>query len=94
MWLPSGREVTSSMPVAVLRRNTIRSPVGDQLGPVQPTEASTLAPGELRVEKAAVFVGTGTADVRLGEVRPAGKRPMPAADWARGARLQSGELLG
>ncbi|HEU5006593.1 MAG TPA: methionyl-tRNA formyltransferase [Jatrophihabitantaceae bacterium] len=65
-----------------------------KLGPVQPTEASTLAPGELRVEKAAVFVGTGTADVRLGEVRPAGKRPMPAADWARGARLQSGELLG
>ena len=65
-----------------------------KLGPVQPTEASTLAPGELRVEKAAVFVGTGTADVRLGEVRPAGKRPMPAADWARGARLQSGDLLG
>jgi methionyl-tRNA formyltransferase len=65
-----------------------------KLGPVQPVEQSLLAPGELRVERAAVFVGTGTTDVRLGEVRPAGKRPMPAADWARGARLQSGESLG
>jgi methionyl-tRNA formyltransferase len=65
-----------------------------KLGPVQLAEESSLAPGELRVEKAAVFAGTGTTDVRLGEVRPAGKRPMPAADWARGARLQSGESLG
>jgi len=65
-----------------------------KLGPVQITGGSALAPGQLRVEKAAVFAGTGTADVRLGEVRPAGKRAMPAADWARGARLQSGESLG
>jgi methionyl-tRNA formyltransferase len=65
-----------------------------KLGPVQPTEESALAPGQLRVEKAAVFAGTGTTDVRLGEVRPAGKRPMPAADWARGARLRSGDSLG
>ena len=64
-----------------------------KLGPVQPAGESELAPGQLRVEKAAVFAGTGTSDVRLGEVRPAGKRPMAAADWARGARLQSGESL-
>ena len=29
--------------------------------------------------------------VRLGEVRPAGKRAMPAGDWARGARPAPGE---
>ena len=28
----------------------------------------------------------GDRPVRLGEVQPPGKRPMPAADWARGAR--------
>ena len=32
-----------------------------------------------------------TGPVRLGEVQAPGKRPMPAADWARGARLAAGE---
>jgi methionyl-tRNA formyltransferase len=65
-----------------------------KLGPVRPAEGSTLAPGQLRVEKAVVYAGTGTVEVRLGQVQPAGKRPMAAADWARGARLSSGEQLG
>jgi methionyl-tRNA formyltransferase len=43
-----------------------------------------LAPGELRVERGAVYAGTGSRPVRLGEVQPPGKRRMPAADWARG----------
>lgn len=43
-----------------------------------------LAPGELHVERGAVYVGTGTRPVRLGDVQPPGKRRMPAADWARG----------
>ncbi|HEU0089959.1 MAG TPA: methionyl-tRNA formyltransferase [Pseudonocardiaceae bacterium] len=50
-----------------------------------------LAPGELRVGKRAVLVGTATGALRLGEVTPAGKRAMPAADWARGARPEPGE---
>ena len=54
---------------------------------------SSLAPGELRVTKHDVWVGTGSYDVRLGEVRPSGKRAMPAADWARGARLVDGAML-
>lgn len=49
-----------------------------------------LAPGTLEVGKNHVFVGTGTHLVRLGEVKPFGKRLMPAADWARGVRLESG----
>jgi methionyl-tRNA formyltransferase len=53
-----------------------------------------LAPGELLVGKSAVLVGTATAAVRLGTVQPAGRKPMPAADWARGLRLESGERLG
>jgi len=44
-------------------------------------------PGQLRMLGSAVLVGTGTHPVRLGEVQPHGKRPMPAADWARGLRL-------
>lgn len=46
-----------------------------------------MEPGMLRVGKHDVLVGTATGPVRLGEVRPAGKRPMSAADWARGVRL-------
>jgi len=32
--------------------------------------------------------------VLLGEVRPAGKKPMAAADWARGVRPAPGDGLG
>jgi methionyl-tRNA formyltransferase len=45
-----------------------------------------LAAGELRVDRSAVYVGTGTVPVRLSDVQPPGKRRMPAADWARGLR--------
>ncbi|HEY3261246.1 MAG TPA: methionyl-tRNA formyltransferase [Pseudonocardiaceae bacterium] len=66
-----------------------------KLGPV---ETSTVddpapAPGELLVDKHAVLVGVGGATVRLGDVQPHGRKRMPAADWARGARVASGERL-
>jgi methionyl-tRNA formyltransferase len=53
-----------------------------------------LAPGELVVGRAEVLAGTGTDPVRLTVVHPAGRRPMPAADWARGVRPGAGERLG
>jgi len=52
-----------------------------------------LNPGQLLVERAQVVVGTGSGPVRLGEIRAAGKRPMPATDWARGVRPDAGEQL-
>jgi methionyl-tRNA formyltransferase len=52
-----------------------------------------LKPGELHVEKRRVLVGTGSGPLRLGEVRPQGKRAMPAPDWARGVRIEAGEAL-
>lgn len=66
-----------------------------RLGPVEPLPSSPeLAPGELSVGGTGVLVGTGRGAVRLGEVQPAGKRLLPAADWARGARPAPGERLG
>jgi methionyl-tRNA formyltransferase len=65
-----------------------------KLGPVRQHDTDALAPGELRVERASVAVGTATADVELSTVQAPGKRAMPAADWARGARLGAGERLG
>jgi methionyl-tRNA formyltransferase len=53
-----------------------------------------LGPGALLVTKQAVHVGTGTAPVRLGTVQPHGKKPMAAADWARGTRVEAGERVG
>ena len=64
------------------------------LGPLRPTGPGDLAPGELRVGKRDVLAGTATAAVCLGEVRPQGRRMMPAADWARGSRIEPGERLG
>jgi methionyl-tRNA formyltransferase len=63
-----------------------------KLGPLTPADGA-LPPGELVAGKKAVVVGTGTAALRLGEVQAVGKRPMPAADWARGLRLAGGEVL-
>ena len=66
-----------------------------KLGPVRlRREVTDLAPGQVRVERDAVLVGTGTHAVALGDVAPAGRRPMPAADWARGARLPQDARLG
>lgn len=53
-----------------------------------------LTPGELAVTKKAVYAGTGSHPVELGWVQPQGKKPMKAADWARGVRIESGERLG
>ena len=54
-------------------------------------DAVVLEPGELQVGRHTVIVGTGSAPVELGEVRPHGKKPMAAADWARGVRIAPGE---
>jgi len=65
-----------------------------KVGPVTiDTEHDALAPGEIAVSKNAVHVGTGTAAVRLGEVKAFGKKQMDAADWARGVRLEPGVRL-
>lgn len=58
------------------------------LGPVVIDDVEpALPPGAIRAGKRDVWVGTATHPVRLGEVRPAGKKAMAAADWARGVRL-------
>jgi methionyl-tRNA formyltransferase len=46
-----------------------------------------LRPGELRVTRDSVIVGTATHPVELGDVQPGGKRRMRATDWARGLHL-------
>jgi methionyl-tRNA formyltransferase len=66
-----------------------------KLGPVKLTaDITDLTPGELRATKSAVYVGTGSHAVLLGEVGPQGRKPMPAPDWARGVRLQPSDRLG
>ena len=61
-----------------------------KLGPVSPApDHPPLPPGRLEVTRSTVLVGTATAPVRLGVVQPFGKKQMPAADWARGARAGS-----
>ena len=50
-----------------------------------------LAVGEVAATKRAVRVGTASGVVLLGAVQPQGKKPMDAADWARGVRIEPGE---
>ena len=65
-----------------------------KLGPVRPVGHPGLEPGLVEVGKNDVLVGTGTGPVRLGRVKPFGKKEMEAADWARGVRLEPGTRLG
>jgi methionyl-tRNA formyltransferase len=66
-----------------------------KIGAVTPVaNADGLGPGELRIGKHEVLVGTGTVPVLLGEVKAFGKRQMPAADWARGLHADAGVRFG
>ncbi|NLI04308.1 MAG: methionyl-tRNA formyltransferase, partial [Actinomycetaceae bacterium] len=60
-----------------------------KVGPVRVRpEITHLAPGEIAPGKQ-VLVGTGEAAVELGQVAPAGKTWMNAADWARGIKTDN-----
>jgi methionyl-tRNA formyltransferase len=66
-----------------------------KLAPVVPvSDGPALAPAELLVERRRVLVGTATVPVVVAQVQAAGKRPMAATDWARGARPEPGERFG
>jgi len=54
-------------------------------------DAPPIDAGEVAASKRAVRVGTASGAVLLGTVQPQGKRPMAAADWARGLRLEAAE---
>ncbi len=62
-----------------------------RLARVETEPCTGLQPGELNVGKREVQVGAAGGVLLLGEVRPAGRRPMAAADWARGVRPQPEE---
>ncbi|WP_375165041.1 methionyl-tRNA formyltransferase, partial [Streptomyces sp.] len=57
-------------------------------------DRTDLAPGELAAGKNNVYAGTGSYAVELLWVQPQGKKPMKAADWARGVRIAPGERVG
>ena len=48
-------------------------------------------PGTVVAGKREVHVATGSGHVRLGVVQRRGRKPMPAADWARGRRIEQWE---
>jgi methionyl-tRNA formyltransferase len=55
---------------------------------------TVLPPGALEITKHSVRVGTGTSALELGEVQAQGKKPMAAADWARGVSFDTEPRLG
>jgi methionyl-tRNA formyltransferase len=63
-----------------------------KIGPLREVLAGGPTRG-LRVERDHVSYGTARHELVLGDVQPSGKRMMPATDWARGARIQPGELF-
>ena len=52
---------------------------------VEAPDAAPLPPGGLELAGRRLLVGTGTVPLELRRVQPAGRTPMAAADWWRGA---------
>lgn len=69
---------------------TARPTSVDQIPGDMPGEA---LPGQLVVSKKSVHVGTREGLLELVQIQPQGKKPMRAADWARGVQFAEGELL-
>lgn len=58
------------------------------------TATSTPVPvGTIRAEEKRILLGTTTTPLEILRVQPAGKQAMSAADWWRGLRVQSLDLL-
>ncbi|MBI3227483.1 MAG: methionyl-tRNA formyltransferase [Mycolicibacterium cosmeticum] len=58
-----------------------------RVGPVTVAPDKQLEPGQFEVGRRDVWVGSGSHALQLSWIQPPGKKPMKAADWARGARL-------
>lgn len=66
-----------------------------KMGPMSPREdLPGGAPGTIKEVDGAIVVNSGSSPLELSWIAPAGRRPMPAADWWRGARLLEGAQLG
>ena len=66
-----------------------------KVGSATPLADDHSGPGVLSVTKHSVRVGAGRGTgVELGQVQAQGKKPMLAADWARGVSFTPGETLG
>lgn len=61
--------------------------LGIEQAPEPAPEHARLLPGQIAATKRQMLVGTGTETIAVATLAPAGKRPMRAADWARGAGL-------
>lgn len=71
----------------VLGARPLPADIADRPGPGSVTDATDATD--------AVIVGCGSdSALELVDVQPAGKKPMAAADWRRGVRLEPGERLG
>ncbi len=55
---------------------------------------AVLPPAALEITKRSVRIGTATQTLALGEIQAQGKKPMAAADWARGITFDPEPRLG
>jgi methionyl-tRNA formyltransferase len=89
--MPASADEGLSAPLGVRAAERLKLwPVTMAAGAGVISGGASLAPGEFLVDRNAVYAGTGTISVRLGDVQPQGKRRMAAADWARGLHADPG----
>lgn len=84
--LPDGRRLTALAARALDET--------DVLDASQASRTGQAVPGELFVSGERLLIGTGDGWIELTRLKPEGKQAMPAADFLRGARLDSGTRMG
>jgi methionyl-tRNA formyltransferase len=96
-WDQSAREISnqirafSPQPGAFCHYTRVRLKL---YAPVPADTEGNALPGEIvEISASGLQVQTGEGQVLIREVQPAGRRRMPAADWARGARVGVGARL-
>jgi methionyl-tRNA formyltransferase len=84
-WTPSGDAVRRQVRLIVQRTQVVDRPEG----------SAPAAPGTvLEAGGSRLIVAAGSGAVQLLTVQVPGKKPMPAADFLRGHRVQEGDLMG
>lgn len=78
-----------------VKLDPVRTSLPSAAGAQQSDDAGAppAAPGTLEVTSRRVRVRAGDGWVELGRLRAAGKKPMAAADWARGTRPETDEAF-
>ena len=86
---PGAVTTAAAGPVKLFGAQLLPGSGATESGPVAPAHGAVLA-----IDDDGMAVACGIGAIRIGQVQPAGRPVMRAADWARGRGISPGQRLG